>query len=347
MPRFELEEAQIRLPQGTAFNAKRSWATRRSLRLSWFDDDGLMARGEAAPLPGWSRESFEAARGDLDRCARELSEAATPSARRLLEAREPGALLLSLAPFTRNCCNSARFALESASFERLARRLGVPVWRLLCALVTSGDAASELEGGATALATAQAFDLQRPGAISSSTLKVKIGRAPNDEQRLLAALRQQHPELRLRLDANQSLHPERLRDDLVGFAACRPEWIEEPCSLQALGTPRELPVRLAFDESLALAAGHPETANDVRAWLDSGAVAALVLKPAFLGGLEPVLRWCELARAAGVEIVISHLFDGAIAAEAYRQHALAFGSRRVAMGLGAHPGLALWPGDLA
>lgn len=344
MPRFELDEAQIDLPPGAAFNAKLSWTTRRSLRLRWFDDDGLVVRGEAAPLPGWSRESLETARRDLERCAAELSEGATPRARRVLDAREPAELLRSSSPLAQECCNSARFALESVLFERLSHRLGLPTWQLLRSLdpLLAATPEARLLDPARPVATAGAFDLRHPSAISSSTLKVKIGRDTAEEQRLLRVLRQAHPELRLRLDANQSLRPERLLGECLGFAACQPEWIEEPCSLPALGRPRALPVGLAFDESLALAEAQPETVNAIRAWVSTGAVTALVLKPAFLGGLEAVLRWCELARGADVAIVVSHLFDGAIAAASYRQLALAFGSPRVAMGLGPHAGLALW-----
>jgi hypothetical protein len=143
--------------------------------------------------------------------------------------------------------------------------------------------------------------------------------------------------LRLRLDANGALPPLELDRWLAVFAELEPEFIEEPCALEQLGSPRRLSVPLAFDETLSRA----PLAGALAAWLQSGAVRAIVVKPMLLGGITQSLGWFHVARQHGQEVIVSHLFDGSVAAAMYRQLAR-FASPQLAMGLGSHDGLRLW-----
>jgi hypothetical protein len=67
-----------------------------------------------------------------------------------------------------------------------------------------------------------------------------------------------------------------------------------------------------------------------------------VLKPMLLG-LLGALDLALAARAAGLDLVLSHTFDGPRAMAAARSLALALGQRRYADGLAAHAALEAWP----
>jgi L-alanine-DL-glutamate epimerase-like enolase superfamily enzyme len=144
----------------------------------------------------------------------------------------------------------------------------------------------------------------------------------------------------LRLDFNRSLGAHEWYAALDKLACLSPEFVEEPCPSSALGTPRDLPAKLAFDESL----WSPQMGGrqELDPWLASGQVAALVLKPMALGHITHFLQWAQHAQRYSLGIVLSHLFDGNVAASMYEQLARAFGSLDRATGLGEHPGLSLW-----
>ncbi len=323
--RIDVAQASIVLPVGTAFNAQHSWQDRRSALLRLQDDAGHVGYGEATPLPGFSPDDFESALAQL--------RGLTPDAVvRTVEAFEAGSFAAS------ELCPSAHFALECAALDVAAQRRGESVQRFLERNLAATVAQPvqpprdcdlhDLLGGA---------ELPQ---VASGTVKCKVGRDLVRELDALRRLRQRRPSLRIRLDANGSLPPADVERWLSAWAQIGPEFVEEPCSLEQLGAPRVLPVAIAFDESL-LSAAAPGPSSRLAAWLQSGAVRALVLKPMLLGGVAATVRWIHVARQHRQEVIVSHLFDGSVAAAMYRQLAR-FGSSAFAMGLGPHAGLRLW-----
>lgn len=300
-------------------NARRSWTERTSARitLTW---RGQRARAEATPLPDYSPDTLEQARADIQGADVE----------RALDAPDDLAALEALEPLP---SPSARFGLECALLELRARLRGRNFDQALGELVSAlGGTPHDPPTTWVALLDAEQDlreQLARARQRGAAGFKVKIGREPAEELRfgraLCAALR---PGERLRLDANGSLHSER---ELAAFAALSPEFVEEP--LEVLGTPRALAVPLALDETLFR---DPAAA---RSWL--GHAHAVVLKPMVLG-LLGALTWSVQAERAGARVVLSHCFDGALAARHYAALARLVGTPGVAMGLGPHPGLALW-----
>ncbi|ACY18196.1 o-succinylbenzoate synthase [Haliangium ochraceum] len=329
-------------------NAHRQWTQRRGLLLHLRDGDGNVGKGEASPLPGHSSE-------DLQTCADQLL------------ALQPSQLVLGLdtagtptrSTFERLLASvrapAARFALETALFDLAAQRAGIPLWRMLRRLapeLTPHEPPQPVRLNALAVLDeprATIAEVARGRDRGLRCFKFKIGRDREREDAALDAVRARFGDsIALRLDANRSFTPEQCRSRLQQLTAFAPEYVEEPLQREH-ATPENLcdaPVPVALDESL-------QEARLRDALCTSSAVTALVLKPMLLGGLLAALdvvaraRAIALAdmhggRARGIDVVVSHLFDGPIALGACAHLALALGASRPC-GLDHHAGLAAWP----
>jgi o-succinylbenzoate synthase len=309
-------------------SAAGEWNERRALLLTLESDGGVLGRGEAAPLPGYSPDLLEA--------CHEALAALRPEALGDVE-REPDALQmlargLEHVPLS---LPAARFALETALLDLAGKLRGVPAWRLLGEPEAASLPLAALIGAAGDRRLEQRAEHALERGIS--TLKVKLGvHSPELELAALGRLRAALPAaVKLRLDANQSLSVARL----PVLAAFSPEFVEEPLPSRELWELSGSPVALALDESLQ---GADE--RELRELLSLPALSAVVLKPMALGGIVRCLTLGRAARERGLGVVVSHLFDGPIGLAAAALVALHAGSPERAMGLDRHAGLALWSG---
>lgn len=309
-----------------AGNANTTWTSRSSARLS-LELEGTRVESEASPLEGYAPDTFAEALTTLER--------ATPAS-----ALDAATDLAALEALSNIASPSARFALECAVLDMRARRRGSS---LVAAL---GDVHGALLGpgnepakGAPArplrsvalLAPERDLDeqLDEARALGAVGAKIKIGRDLSRDLDFARAVRAAlRPGEALRIDANGTLPSDAALDP---FVELDPEFVEEP--VHPIGPSRRLALPIALDETLFR---DPETA---RTWL--GTARALVLKPMTLG-LLTTLGWAALGQRHGTWIVVSHCFDGALAARAYSALAQIIGTSGIAMGLGAHPGLRLW-----
>lgn len=288
---------RIHLDPTGAKNAKRLWTERegRLLRLFAAGEWGL---GEASPLPGYSPDTLEEVEAALSALPTDLGlDLDHP----LASAAEISAPLASVP--------AARFAAETALLDLAARKLQIPAARLL------GPERSGLRAVAELLAGPEAVAVHRSGI---AAVKIKIAGLAEDLD-LIRAVRAAAPGLRVRLDANQ------LPLDAAFVRALEPleiEFLEEPGTIPESGPP------LALDESLRAPGG------TARLEALAPRLGAVVLKPAVLGGLAASLAWAERAARLGVPSVVSHLFDGPVAASALRALALALPPGGPAHGLG-------------
>lgn len=311
-----------------------TWATRRALTLVIEDQKGRLGLGEAAPLPGYSRDTLERARGDLRALlGRQLPErdpgsfgaqalGITSAGLESASARMASAGLESA---------SARMAVETALLDLWARQAEAPAWALLTpAEAVNAPLALSLwlpDDTDQALASARAA-----WARGTRSFKVKCGRLDTADPglSLLEALRSAlGPEAELRADANQSATRAAFEAASARLTALGVAWVEEPAAEAPTGLSA---VPIALDESLA--AETPDFAP-ARA---SGAVA-LVLKPTVLGGLGRALELARRGREAGLTAVVSHALEGPVAYAASAALALSLGTGRPADGLAPHPGL--------
>ena len=95
------------------------------------------------------------------------------------------------------------------------------------------------------------------------------------------------------------------------------------------------PIPIALDESLAGEEG-PARLSRLAA---AGVCKWVILKPTLLGGALACMEVARRARAAQVEPIVSHTFEGPIAMAAAAALAVALPPPRHAAGLDRHPGL--------
>lgn len=297
-------------------NAHARWTERRSILVVLRDESGARGLGEAAPLPGLSRESLDDVRAELVA----LGTALTPSELDLSR----------LAP-------STRFALESALLELRAGER--PAYAALvhdAALARVSDRiALQILLDDLELAENLAREAHARGA---RTFKVKIGRVGEAarEAALLVALRALGHDVVIRADANGHLDaPEIL---LPALDRARVEYVEDPFSLDGDGSPRAwVGVPIALDASVA--------SDPLAAMARARALGAsfVVLKPTLLGGLERTMQLAARARMRGLKVVLSHCLEGPVglAAIAHLAFAASASSTRALWGA---QGLAPWRG---
>lgn len=140
-------------------------------------------------------------------------------------------------------------------------------------------------------------------------LKLKAGEEPDGAlaARLAAVREAVGPEVALRLDFNGSLKSDGAEDVLASVARFDIEYAEQPIPP---GAGAEALARLRWTGAVPVAAD--ESVRDLgaaRILLDTGAVDALVVKPARVGGLRQAHAIVELAAAANVPVTVSTLFE--------------------------------------
>lgn len=308
---FARAEAELEREVG---NAHARWKTRRSVLVTIEDASGQRGQGEAAPLPGVSRESLD----DVISALRALEGSFEPSE---LDVR--------------NLPPSLRFAIEAALLDLRAGER--PAYAALVDDVSVPRVPEQIELQVLLddLDTARAHS-EDAFAGGARTFKVKIGREgrATDESALLDHLRALGRDVVIRADANGHLADV----DVLGpaLARARAEYVEDPrASLDALarwvGVPVALDAPVADDPWRALAEARHQGANVV------------VLKPTLIGGIDETLRLAARARSRGLKVVLSHTLEGPVGLAALAHVALAASASSHRALWGAQ-GLAPWQG---
>jgi len=293
--------------------------TRREAVLVAVEVDGATGIGEAAPLPGMSRE-------DVHACTRAIASAPT---------QLPDELDRLAAVLDDACPPAAAWALFTAVLDARARARGVSLASLL------GRPAPRLAVAAVVDGTAAALLATTRGV---RTLKLKIAPTSGGVRataEAVATIREAvGPGAAIRVDANRSFALAEVPALLEALTPLAIELVEEP----ALGLAPAL--RLATSPPIALDESLADPGADL--WIDhvvaSGAVAALVLKPTILGPSR-LLALASRATRAGVATIVSHALEGPVGLAAAIEVALALGGGAVgalASGLDSHGGVRTW-----
>jgi L-alanine-DL-glutamate epimerase-like enolase superfamily enzyme len=294
-------------------NAHDVWMRRDGLLLEL--DGGL---GEATPLPGFGRDDLALARSLLERVR---VSGAPEDLASIAHAVESAGVQAS---------PSARFALETALLDGLARARGTSVASLfgstpaslpravLIGRIDSRDVFERAE--AAVLRGARALKLKASGKILAA------------ECARLAQLRRH--DVALRVDLNGGLDVSSARRALEAYAGAGVELVEEPTSGAGLLELGEEALPWFADESLA----DPRLADGL---LDHPGCAGFVLKPTLLGGFFRCLELSRRARRAEKRVMVSHAFEGPVALAAAAELALA--ARADSAGLDRHAALSAFP----
>ncbi|MBX3156621.1 MAG: AMP-binding protein [Deltaproteobacteria bacterium] len=255
--------------------AARGRGERCALLLEVRTATGALGLGEAAPLPGTSRDTLaDAARAFAALAARvpfDVTRFATPGPAAVALAPEAalgedaamapsvgatapgeiaaagtatGADAVSIAAAVAAEAPAARFAIEAALGAALAEERGVGLAELLAGVAGEPEVAHVVD---------DAGEARRAFEAGVRTLKVKVG--PGDEVERIRAIAAAAPGVRLRLDANRCWPRDGVRARLAALAGLPIDFVEEPCpgAHELLGEPLPLPLPIALDESLAMA----------------------------------------------------------------------------------------------
>ena len=202
---------------------------------------------------------------------------------------------------------AARAAAESALVDLLARLAG----RSVAAALTSQPSSAV---GVNAL-----LAMMAPGEAAAAAheavsrgfrcLKLKGGDEPVGAlcERLVAVRDASGPDVALRVDFNGKLATRSAAAIIEQLAPFDLEYVEQPippsAGVAALARlRRDVSVPIAADEAV-------RDLGTARELLDAGAVDAIVLKPARVGGLRQASSIAELATAQGVPVTVSTLFE--------------------------------------
>ncbi|MBX3177414.1 MAG: o-succinylbenzoate synthase [Candidatus Hydrogenedentes bacterium] len=312
---------------------------RTGLLLRLESESGRQSWGEAAPLPGFSRETVAA-------CRRKLEEAL--AALRSLEGGAERDSIRGLRAFRGPIAHSASyFAVESAWRRLQAEDHGVSPWH-----DKAPDRAPIIQLNALLAGTEERILARAQEAATQGyrAVKLKVGRdRMTDDIRVVRAVREAiGPGVALRLDANQAWSIE----DAVLFgkavAASDIAYIEEPCQqfgdLPAFRLRTGIPY--AIDESIFtvhdMLRGRGKTPLPERALAGIVQEAeALVWKPTLVH--TPTLGdllFHDVAQGQSSRIVISAAFESGVGTAALANYAAMFASPDTPAGLDTYTWIA-------
>jgi L-alanine-DL-glutamate epimerase-like enolase superfamily enzyme len=262
-------------------------AERVVLEVELAGDDGVVGRGEAAPLEPYDGVPLAVCRAALAAYARVLAPRDYARGGELLDACRAVADL-----------PQALAAVDLALWDRAGRRAGQPVARLLydepldAVPVNATIGALDRAGAATAAA--------RAAEAGFPCVKVKVG-AGDDAGRVAAVRAAVGPAIALRLDANGAWEIEDAVRWIGALSGAGLELVEEPVrGVAAIRAVRDrVAVRVALDETAA-----EEGA------LAAGVADAICLKISRCGGISGLLAQAALARAMGTEVYLASTYDG-------------------------------------
>lgn len=256
-----------------------------------FEQGGVVGRGEAAP-----NAFYGETRGTVEAVLPLLAEALTDP----WDWDGLGARLSARMPHDHP---SVKCALEMAAVEWCALAAGVPVWKLLGLSPTPVPESSYT----VSLADLPNMRGQAREAVQRGhgILKVKLGTDHDTE--ILEALREEAPQVALRVDANAAWTRVQARRMLGVLDAARVELVEQPLAQEDLEGHAQLRassrVPIVADESL-------HRVSDVTALAE--AFDGVNLKLAKLGGPLQTLRALRLARAHGMQVMLGCMIESSL-----------------------------------
>lgn len=299
----------------------RTTHTERCGTFVWLRDSaGRRGWGESAPLAGHSVEN----EADATHALQRVLHAPLPG----LDEDDAAASVTDWLARFEPLPATARFALETALLDLLARARKIPLHQLMRPGRATRVWLSGLLGGVDEPALdARAEQLYASGILTWKVKLAATGLTPA-QSRVLQRWRQRLGQrLVLRADANGALDASALDEICCELASIGFEYLEQPLpvgEIDRITQPLALP--LAADEELKDPAGieralrHPD-------------VRVLVIKPALTGGIVPALALARRVRAAGKQVVVTHMLEAEVAFAAACELALAIEPAPLACGL--------------
>ena len=263
----------------------------RVVRVTVTDEDGLTGWGEAAPSKHYGETADTVV-----------------SVLPLLAAVVEGADGWSLEALERAMAKaigfnaSARAAVSAALHDLVAKRLGVPLYRLWGLEPSASPPTSFTIGIAPDEATLRERVREAAG---YPVLKIKLGSAW--DERIMHIVREMEPGKVLRVDANAAWTPRHALRMIPLLHEMGVEFVEQPLparEIEGLRFVRERSVLpIIADESCLVSSDIPALA---------GAVDGINIKLAKCGGLREALRMVAAARAHGMSVMCGCMVESSL-----------------------------------
>ena len=294
---FDLVPYRLPLTEPVVWNGERHPA-RDGLLLRLWDGEGRAGWGDAAPLPGFSRETTREAEAAL-RALLPALDGQSLDARDVLQPRGGFHTALDAAGLP----SSARFALDLALADLAAQDLGRTLPQ---ALHPDPAVVLPLNGLLMGDRDAVVAGAGRLADEGWAAVKLKVGRrSVAEDAETVRAVSEALGGAALRLDANRAWTSGQTADFARAVDGVALDYLEEPtrdaADHPALWLDTGLPI--ALDETLQEPGGEAH----LRGW-----AAAAVLKPTLVGGLMAALRLACAARSVGVRPVLSASFESGV-----------------------------------
>ncbi|MFW6078256.1 MAG: dipeptide epimerase [Gemmatimonadota bacterium] len=254
-------------------------------------DDGLEGWGEAPTSTPYYGETAESVAELVPRLEEAIARGAAGDVTAVEPIEEAVAAAVGYSP-------AARAGVSAALHDLLGKRLGSPVWRIWGL------------DPATAPRSSYTIGLDEPDVVRERVreaagypiLKIKVGTARDEE--ILAAVREEAPDVRLRVDANTAWSVEEALRHLPVLDRFGVELLEQPVAsddLAGLGFVRaQSRIPVVADESCRTSADIPELV---------GHVDGINIKLAKCGGLREALRMVHVARAHDLDVMLGCMLE--------------------------------------
>ena len=271
------------------FRLARGDSDSRRVLMVELEDDGLVGRGEAAPIARYGQDAASAARA-VEKMAAQINDprAFESAAARVAVAGEP----------------AAEAAIDMALRDLAGKRLGVPLYELMGIDPSSMPVTSFTIG----MDTPEIVEQKVREAADFKVLKVKMG--SKDDDRVLETVRSM-TDCPVRVDANEGWALEDALSRLEWLQEMGVEFVEQPLPADQLAEMRELkkqsPLPLIADESVGRAEDIPRLAE---------AFDGINIKLMKCGGLGEALRMIHVARAHGMKIMLGCMVESSLAVTA-------------------------------
>ncbi len=283
---MQLRHHAIDLQLRHTFRLARGGSDSRRVLIVEIEHNGLIGRGEAAPIARYGQDAESAARAAEVMVARIDNPLAFESvANWVAVAGQP----------------AAEAAIDMALRDLAGKRMGVPLYRLM----GIDPATMPVTSFTIGMDTPEIVEQKVREAQGYKVLKVKMG-SP-DDRRLLEAVRKV-TDCPIRVDANEGWTLEDALARLEWLQDLGVEFVEQPLPAGQLAEMRELkkrsPLPLMADESVGRAEDIPRLAE---------AFDGINIKLMKCGGLGEALRMIHVARAHGLKIMLGCMVETSMA----------------------------------
>lgn len=283
-----------------------------------FEKDNIVAYGEIAPLPGFSRES-------IDQVLPVLKLNKSHIEKSIKDGDETRFIYLLKQIHT---FPSLFFGLDTLFHDYRAKLTNQPLRQYLFPGSPDRIKANAVIGMTSeteALKTAKKYSME-----GFDTIKLKVGADFEKEKQIIKTLRTGLPEIKIRLDANQSWKVEQAIENLNVLEPFEIEYCEQPVHKDDFEGLKKVSsssgIKIAADESLG-------NKKDAERLAKRGAVHFFILKPMVFGTFQDIDVTIKLAHSHAIDVVFTTSLESIIGRTATATLAVGWGNKAFAHGL--------------